>query len=676
MENFTNEFNKKQELDFSQEFYKLSPYDITKTLKTFGFDKVIELLTSEEFMLKTKLTAYNVEEIIENLPNKEKIDFLSNKELVSNIKYGYYKSEKDEEGNYNYIFEKAETLDQNKSIIANLIKKLECSDDEKIKFADEYGIDGYLLEKIVKEGLSENKIVDIILNGFRGIDNRGQINLIRALSNEKILKLCNENFDKLLEIGGTTLYTTIGYLDLEKITYLFSRIDELNIDESIKRKLIGAMSKDNSQQIDIEVLPERLRPIAKLDREYTIKYDDEIDFSVYKDLDEFIYVNPITFNQEQKKKFIEFLKICPNTRIVDDLRISNSTSKEYISAEKWIEDVLSNVNPSWTKIQKIAYVDNQIGRKISYSPDYGTEVFNESDARALWKIIVSGYGVCNGIAQLEKYMLDKLDIESELISSKRHSFLKIKNLDIQTDDGIKHGNTILDPTWNLAAQKYGARPNNFLLSYEDIRKHDIEKEKDRQSHKNDDKLSDCTLSISDTSLRETYKSLGLTNNETTQFIIQKLIMAINQEDKSLSLEKRLDRRFELLKMYRPDFAKFIDSTIFILPRVVIPEKDLEYDKAVVDKVYKRDDENKSTVLYTYIKDGQKEYFYVAEQNSKEFCKMNRKEFEKNYKMYEFDLKRTDGKNRWDIEDKKEIDMNNISGTGDVKAARENSRGDR
>lgn len=41
------------------------------------------------------------------------------------------------------------------------------------------------------------------------------------------------------------------------------------------------------------------------------------------------------------------------------------------------------------------------------------------------------------------------------------------------DGGTVTGNTILDPTWNLAAQRFGGRPNNFCRSYEEIRKHDI-----------------------------------------------------------------------------------------------------------------------------------------------------------------------------------------------------------
>ena len=44
-----------------------------------------------------------------------------------------------------------------------------------------------------------------------------------------------------------------------------------------------------------------------------------------------------------------------------------------------------------------------------------------------------------------------------------HAFLKLKNVQLPNPDGtINVGDTILDPTWNLMMQRYGARPGKLL----------------------------------------------------------------------------------------------------------------------------------------------------------------------------------------------------------------------
>ena len=85
-----------------------------------------------------------------------------------------------------------------------------------------------------------------------------------------------------------------------------------------------------------------------------------------------------------------------------------SSGSEYIVAEEWIDSVLSSIPKDATDIQKLAIIDNAIGKRHSYAPDFGTEVFDQENNRALWKIIASGYGVCNGLARVENYMLNRV----------------------------------------------------------------------------------------------------------------------------------------------------------------------------------------------------------------------------------------------------------------------------
>ena len=136
-----------------------------------------------------------------------------------------------------------------------------------------------------------------------------------------------------------------------------------------------------------------------------------------------------------------------------------STPAEYKEAEQWISSLVNSLNPSYSNLQKMAIIDHAIGKKISYTPDYETEVFNPKDARALWKIITSGYGVCNGIAAVEQYILQRIGIESEMIQSENHAFLKVKDIELPDENGeLQKGDTIVDPTWNLTSHRFNAIP--------------------------------------------------------------------------------------------------------------------------------------------------------------------------------------------------------------------------
>ena len=85
-----------------------------------------------------------------------------------------------------------------------------------------------------------------------------------------------------------------------------------------------------------------------------------------------------------------------------------STASEYKDAEEWINSIIDTINPEYSKAQKLAIIDNAIGKKLSYSPDFRTEIFDNVCSRSLWKIVSSGYGVCNGISKVEQYILNRV----------------------------------------------------------------------------------------------------------------------------------------------------------------------------------------------------------------------------------------------------------------------------
>ena len=82
----------------------------------------------------------------------------------------------------------------------------------------------------------------------------------------------------------------------------------------------------------------------------------------------------------------------------------------------------------------------------------------------------------------------------------------------------------------MVAHRFGAKPDNFCISYEQARKNDIDIEgKDHKCHKNDEKLQDATLNLDEQSLRNLFASVGLADIN-GQFPIKNLL------DKSKSLD--------------------------------------------------------------------------------------------------------------------------------------------
>ena len=86
--------------------------------------------------------------------------------------------------------------------------------------------------------------------------------------------------------------------------------------------------------------------------------------------------------------------------------------KHYKEAEEKIAELIGIIKQDRSKAQKLALIDCFIAMRITYSFEQGTEIFDEFIDRSLWEIVIYGQGVCNGISQLEQYMLQRVGIES------------------------------------------------------------------------------------------------------------------------------------------------------------------------------------------------------------------------------------------------------------------------
>jgi hypothetical protein len=190
-----------------------------------------------------------------------------------------------------------------------------------------------------------------------------------------------------------------------------------------------------------------------------------------------------------------------NIKVTND--IGEASKTEFLLGEEIIDKILEGINPEWSIMQKAAYVHYQMGKIYSYMPDFSNARKGnyqvEQDTRSLWKSLLKGFSVCNGIADANVNILSRLGINTKILNSRTHTYILI-----ETEDG----NIITDPTWDLARTLYDAKPICFGRSYETMRKMDGVYE----SHLVDEPPQGV-IEIDESDLREIYHSIGLTDDD-------------------------------------------------------------------------------------------------------------------------------------------------------------------
>lgn len=336
------------------------------------------------------------------------------------------------------------------------------------------------------------------------------------------------------------------------------------------------------------------------------------------------------------------------------------------------------MDPSYTKAQKLASIDHALGKRVSYSPDFETELCDEYKDRALWKILATGYGVCNGIAFAERYMLKRAGIESEVVSSSNHAFLKVKNIEFELANGkTVCGNTIVDGTWNLTNNLFDARPGSFAIDYSKARSSDVDRNGvDHKCHMNDEALKDVNVSLDDESLRKLYSSIGVADKD-GKFKVSKMLekSAHISEEFAGDTKQNILKHFELIKEFCPDFARKQNSSIRML-NTLLSNKNIGLDKCVLNRVYEKKDEKRDPVIYAYMeseKIGKR--FYYADKEAGSFIELSQEEFVERFDCYDKDLEKSNGVRPWESKSKedKEIDLSKNSGTSIVASDRKESR---
>ncbi len=613
---------------------QVQKYQIVSIATLLSDEGKMAFLHETDYMEKYEIEGFNRAKIMKSLDPNNLEEFLKNPELLRDI-FG----------------------DSFSSRIVELLEDYP-DEDKKIEYARQLGVNGSGIAKLLTDCSDRKKEEEIFKEGkYSSYD---YASIIGSMDPKELVDFYSRNLQMFQE-RKIELHDALFYFSEKQQLDLANDLNNHPIPERDKLRVLVKLNEKVKDQIDRSSLTECERQaldiiiqefdFAVKDSGYiNIDWEHENDFAKYECFDDFIAVRPQAIPAQYRSKVLELGKHCPNISIRDNIGLGDSTFEEYREGQAWIDQVLSQVNPEWSDIQKCAFIDNAIGKRISYSPDFGTEVEDMEGERALWHIISTGKGVCNGIAQIEQYMLKDVGIESMIISSGSHAFLKLEGVDIPQPDGstIK-GDTVLDGTWNLASQRYGAYPNNFFRSYEEIRKHDILPDgTDKKCHKNDELLSSCTHDIDEQVLRKAFTSVGLAF-ENGFFPISKLVEASDKiaQDDSISFGEKMEMELRLLAQRHPDFSECLNSSSTIITDIVLDHKEMPFEKIVADRVYDKEDKTKRPVLYVYGKSGSEEYFYTAEDGAKEFTRYDRDQFIEKYECYDKDLAKSKGIRPWE-----------------------------
>lgn len=661
-------------------FKTLKPNIKYAIIKNLSDQNKYNLLFNSDFMEGMK--TYNIENIIESLEKQSRIKLLQNPEFFKKYDFKYMQVE--------IIMELDDTEKSEILLNKDLINQLEFKEYELTKMVGSIS-DDKLKEHIIDNydfklsditdiliTFSDEKKNEYILGSKYEFSKFQIIELISSLSMESFVTFLNDN-KEFLHNKNIEPYSIIRDLPYEKQLEFVSKIEQCNLSLEEKRLILVVLNEETKSNINTENFPpEYLTALQiKTVSEFSdiINYGNIIidynsDLTQYKGLDPLISVFPQHLSAEEMVKFHKLCEICPNLKVRDELDVGVSTVEDYQRGEEWVNKILAELKEDWTDIQKLAYIDLAIGTKISYSPNFDTETFDMNGSRALWKIISSGYGVCNGISQVEQYILSKVGIQSKLIGSESHSFLLVKGIDIPMEGGtLLKRNTIVDPTWNLAANRYRFKPANFCKSYNEIRKHDIREDgTDAKCHETDELDGITTTNLEDDSLRRVYRSIGLTQEDGNFPIITLVEDRDKIYAKKQAPEKTIQELLEAVSNYQPNFAECNNSTMTILSGVMLNQENINFEKCVVNRVYERQDDSKNPILYVYLDIPERgKIFYYADKTDRGFNELTQKQFEEKFECFDTDLQKNDGVRPWDDKSNEKSIQDLSTSSGEIEA---------
>lgn len=356
------------------------------------------------------------------------------------------------------------------------------------------------------------------------------------------------------------------------------------------------------------------------------KYDVRID-----DLEEFTrFQVREDESQEFYQELIDYVKKC-NTKIsIANGIVGNATKEEFLQGEEIIEEIVKEIQPNWTKKQIAAYVHYKIGQLISYVPDFNfngmfVNSANSKDTRNIWKSLINGKSVCNGITSISRNILSRVGVSTRELASGTHSYLLVET---------EEGNIITDPTWDLKNTLYGARPMYFGKTYEQLR----EQEGMLSNAHKLEEPPENVIEIPEEELREIYYTLGYAKEDRTFiFPILDRVTEINGN----RYENTKEKLSAFFTMFTKEFSKeatHLSETRTILESCLY-ELGIEPRDLNTKFIYKKEDNDcNNPYLSLLINDEQQreQLVYCLDLDIMQFRSMDVTDLDNKYKIHNLD----------------------------------------
>lgn len=333
-------------------------------------------------------------------------------------------------------------------------------------------------------------------------------------------------------------------------------------------------------------------------------------------------------SKEYYENFTEFIKNCNDNVLIANNGIGGATKEEYLKGEEIINKLIESVNPEWNVKQKAAYIHYKMGKLISYMPDFNNvnrDINNlgANNARNIWKSLVDGVSVCNGIVDINKNILSRMGIKAQSLSSGTHSFLLIET---------EGGNLITDPTWDLKQTLYEARPLYFGKTIEELRKADG---KLSYAHRLKNEPENV-IRVDEEEVREIYHSIGLTTEDRSFFapIVDDL-----SKIKNKNIDSKEERLNELLRMLTENYSEelaHLSETRQVIENYIVALGINERKDIITEYIYKKNDKDcLNPYLALCIKNlNLKEGIQVLDVSEMQFISKNLDEIKEEYKAHD------------------------------------------
>ncbi len=362
---------------------------------------------------------------------------------------------------------------------------------------------------------------------------------------------------------------------------------------------------------------------------YAEKFNNLQEIGVSIDKDQNYYVSI--------RKFIEK---CNDNVVIKNSVMGEATKEEFLIGEEKIDKIINQIDTKWSEKEKLAFVNYKIGELLSYSPNFNFSQKDQSkeieDTRNIWKSIVNGRSVCNGISEATVYILSKIGIKAKVLASKTHNFVMAE---------LEEGNVILDPTWDLIYTLYEGKPAHFGKTYEQLRKEDGPL---RDSHKLEN-VPENVIEIEDSELRQIHRNIGIAKEDGNfKCPVLKDLGIIN---KSFNTDKeKIENFLEMFANKYNDQAKHLSETRSMLEICMQQfgfETNINKDKSNKDKivttkfVYKNNDSkcDKPYLILHFSSSELKDNIKILNLEEKKVENLEIKEFEKQYMLHNQDTSR-------------------------------------